>query len=64
VSILAPQEMTLAEMAEALMWDFALRSQHDEDRAYRNYKRFMDASERVELAHNERRYQQRTGRIL
>jgi hypothetical protein len=43
------------EKVELLLWDFSLRAQEDEDRAYRKYKRFSDASERVELAREEHR---------
>jgi hypothetical protein len=45
--------MTAHEMAELLLYDFARRAQQDEDLAYRKYKRFSDASERVELAREE-----------
>jgi len=42
--------ITQQEMIEALLWDFAKRAQQDEDRAYQNYRKFIDSSERVSVA--------------
>ena len=39
--------ITMQEMVEALLWDFAKRAQQDEDRAYQQYRRFTEASENV-----------------
>jgi hypothetical protein len=47
--------ITMQEMVEALLWDFAKRAQQDEDRAYQNYRKFIDSSEQVMEAHQERR---------
>jgi hypothetical protein len=47
--------ITLQEMVEALLWDFAEPAQQDEDRAYQNYRKFIDSSEQVMVAHQERR---------
>lgn len=47
--------ITLQEMVECLLWDFAKRAQQDEDRAYQNYRKFIDSSECVMVAHQERR---------
>jgi hypothetical protein len=47
--------ITLQEMVEALLWDFALRAQQDEDRAYQNYRKFIDSSEQVMEALQQRR---------
>ena len=46
--------ISLSEMVECLLWDFSLRAQQDEDDAYQNYKRFIDSSEQVMVAHQER----------
>lgn len=47
--------LTLQEMVEALLWDFAKRAEQDEDHAYQNYRKFIDSSEQVMEAHQERR---------
>ena len=39
--------MTVHEQAEMLLWDFAKRAQQDEERAYRQAIRFIEASEKV-----------------
>lgn len=39
--------MSEHEKAELLLWDFAKRAQQDEERAYRQAIRFMEASEKV-----------------
>lgn len=47
---------SLQEMVECLLWDFAKRAQQEEDRAYRNYRRFIESSELVMEAHQEPRW--------
>jgi hypothetical protein len=47
--------ITLQEMVEALLWDFAKRAQQDEDDAYQNHRKFIDSSEQIMEAHQERR---------
>jgi hypothetical protein len=39
--------ITMQEMVEALLWDFAKRAQQDEERAYQQSRQFIEASEKV-----------------
>jgi hypothetical protein len=47
--------VTDQQMAELLLWDFALRAQQDEERAYQKARKFITASERMETAYQEQR---------